>query len=69
MATDVQEFGPTTASGAYRTAKVGGRWYYHPTDRDWLAGNGNDEFSPDYATAEEALAAAEQWESANDAAD
>jgi hypothetical protein len=66
MATDVTKFGRETESGAYMTCEVGGAWYFCPTDRDWLAFNGNDSFSAAYETEGEALAAAERWEAEND---
>jgi hypothetical protein len=73
MATDVTKFGRETESGAYMTCyapgrerATGGAWYFCPTDRDWLAFNGNDSFSAAYETEGEALAAAERWEAEND---
>jgi hypothetical protein len=65
MMTDVTKFGRETESGAYMTCEVGGAWHFCPTDRDWLAFNGNNSFSAAYGTENEALAAAEHWEAVN----
>jgi len=57
--------GSYTESGNYQTCRVDGKWYYHPADTDWLAFNGNWEFSQAYETEAEALEAAENWEANN----
>jgi len=49
-------------NGEYQITQVDGKWYYHPADNDWLAFNANEDFSNSYATAEEALAAANEEE-------
>lgn len=50
----------TTEAGNYATFQAdSGEWYYHPTDGDWLAFNGNTYYSRSYATEAEALADAE----------
>ena len=54
--------GEYTESGKYRVTQVDGQWYYHPADSDWLAFNANEDFSETYPTAEEALAAAEEFD-------
>lgn len=66
MPTIVTTFGGRTASDAYMTCEVGGAWFFCPTDREWLSGNGNNEFSAAYPTQAAALAAAERWESENE---
>ncbi len=66
MASSVTKFWLKTESEAYMTCEVGGRWYFCPTDTEWLSLNGNDDFSRPFATEREALDAAVLWESQND---
>ena len=56
-------FGRETKCGQYMTCNVEGRWYFCPTDPEWLVFNGNDEFSAHYETEEEAFKAAEDYAS------
>lgn len=52
-----------TKSERYTTFESeSGRWYFHPTEPDWLTFNANDSFSRSYGTEAEALEAAEAWE-------
>lgn len=49
-----------TEAGNYATYQAeSGKWYYHPTDRDWLAFNRNTGFSRAYPTEAEAMEDAE----------
>jgi hypothetical protein len=52
----------TTQSGDYTTCRIAGRWYFFPTDPEWLAFNAAHNFSRPYDTEAEALAAAELWQ-------